>query len=53
MAISPKPSGHAAEAAEADERPPVLSSWNQIYAIVLILHALIILFFYLFTHAYA
>ncbi|WP_170110268.1 hypothetical protein [Flavilitoribacter nigricans] len=53
MAIPPKPSGNMAENADADERPPILSSWKQIYAIVLILHALIILMFYLFTHAYA
>lgn len=53
MAISPKPSGNLADKADNDERPPILSSWNQIYAIVLLIHALIILLFYLFTHAYA
>lgn len=53
MATAPKPSANLAENDDADERPPILSSWNQIYAIVLILHAPIILLFYLFTHAYA
>lgn len=53
MAIPKEPAGLPADKADADEQPPVLSSWNQIYAFVLILHAVIILMFYLFTHAYA
>lgn len=37
----------------SDERPPVFRTWNQVYAFVLILHAVIIALFYLFTQAYA
>lgn len=36
-----------------DEQPPLFSSWNHIYAFVLILHAFILVLFYLFTHAYS
>jgi hypothetical protein len=36
-----------------DEGPPILGSWNRIYAFVLILHAVIIALFYFFTHAYS
>lgn len=36
-----------------DERPPIFQSWNQMYAFVLILHAIIITLFYLFTQAYS
>lgn len=36
-----------------DEKPPVFATWNQMYAFVLILHAVIILLFYLFTKAYS
>lgn len=53
MATEPKPSAGPVDPAGADDRPPLLKSWDQIYAIVLILHAFIILMFYLFTHAYA
>ena len=35
------------------EGPPVFRTWNQVYAFVLILHALIIIAFYLFTRAYS
>lgn len=35
-----------------NEEPPVLGSWRNIYIFVLSLHAVIILFFYLFSHAY-
>ncbi len=38
---------------EEDERPPVFRTWNQLYAFVLILHAIIIALFYLFTRAYS
>ncbi len=38
---------------EEDERPPVFRTWNQVYAFVLILHAVIIALFYLFTRAYS
>lgn len=37
-----------------DEAPPALfRSWSQMYAFVLILHAIIIALFYIFTHAYS
>lgn len=36
-----------------DESPPFLGSWKNLYTLVIILHALIITLFYLFTHAYA
>jgi len=36
-----------------DERPPIFRTWNQMYAFVLILHAIIITLFYLFTQAYS
>ena len=38
---------------EEEDKPPILKSWNQLYALVLILHALIITIFYLFTQAYS
>lgn len=34
-------------------RPPIFRSWDQLYAFVLILHAFIILLFYLFTKYYS
>lgn len=36
-----------------EERPPLLGSWRALYAAVLILHAVLILLFYLFTLRYA
>jgi hypothetical protein len=33
--------------------PPILGSWRNMYIFVLVLHAVIIFLFYLFTHAYA
>lgn len=38
---------------QEDDRPPVFRTWNQVYAFVLVLHAIIIMLFYLFTQAYA
>ncbi len=38
---------------QEDEQPPFLNSWNQIYAMVLIIHAVLIFLFYLFTEAHA
>lgn len=38
---------------EEEGKPPIFKSWNQMYAFVLILHAVIITLFYLFTHAYS
>ncbi len=37
----------------ADEKPPIFHDWWQLYLIVLLSHALIILLFYLFTHTYS
>lgn len=53
MAVTRESAGDGVDQIDSDDRPPILSSWNQIYAVVLILHAIIILLFYLFTHAYA
>ncbi len=39
--------------AEDEDKPPILKSWNQLYLLVLIMHALIITIFYLFTQAYS
>jgi hypothetical protein len=36
-----------------NEEPPVFDSWRNIYLFVLGVHALIIILFYLLTHAYA
>jgi len=36
-----------------DETPPVLGSWRNIYAVVLVLHILLIILFYFFSLAYA
>lgn len=38
---------------ELDEKPPVFRSWSRMYAFVLILHAVIITLFYLFTKYYS
>lgn len=35
------------------EAAPILGSWRNIYAFVLLLHTLLIIFFYLFSRAYA
>jgi hypothetical protein len=35
-----------------DDQPPILGSWQQLYAIVLLLHAIIIALFYWFTHTF-
>jgi hypothetical protein len=34
------------------EKPPILSSWNRLYTLVLLNLALLILIFYLFTKAF-
>lgn len=36
-----------------EDRPPIFRSWNQMYLFVLVLHAIIIFLFYLFTQAYS
>lgn len=36
-----------------EEKPPVLSSWNQLYAIVLINLVVLIVLFYIFTKAFS
>lgn len=38
---------------EQEEKPPVGGSWQQLYAIVLILHVLIVIAFYLLTRYYS
>ena len=37
----------------SDNNPPVFSSWSHLYAIVLILHTLIIALFYWFTQSHS
>ena len=37
----------------AEDQPPIFGSWSNIYWAVLILHALIITLFYVFTQAFA
>lgn len=37
----------------ADEHPPVLNTWRNLYAFVLVLHLVLITLFYLFSQAYA
>lgn len=34
------------------EKPPILSSWNRLYAVVLLNLAFLIILFYLFTKAF-
>jgi hypothetical protein len=34
------------------EKPPILSSWNQLYTVVLLNLALLIVLFYIFTKAF-
>lgn len=36
-----------------DESPPIFGSWKNIYAVVLVLHFVLIILFYLFSNAYA
>jgi hypothetical protein len=36
-----------------DGKPPVFRTWQQMYAFVLVLHALIIFLFWLFTRTYS
>jgi len=36
-----------------DDTPPILSSWNQLYWLVIILHLIIISLFYWFSKAYS
>ena len=36
-----------------DNRPPIFRSWNQMYLFGLVLHAIIITLFYIFTETYS
>jgi hypothetical protein len=38
---------------ELDDRPPILGSWKNLYILVLVVHAIIIVLFYLITRAYS
>ncbi|MEM0991620.1 MAG: hypothetical protein AAF847_13620 [Bacteroidota bacterium] len=40
------------KASEPEDKPPILNTWSQLYWIILILHALILSAFYLFTEFY-
>ena len=35
------------------EQPPILGSWPRMYTVVLVLHVILIVLFYLFSNAYA
>lgn len=35
------------------EQPPLLGSWPRMYTVVLVLHVILIVLFYLFSNAYA
>jgi len=39
--------------ANEEGKPPVFGSWQQMYLFVLVLHALIIFLFWLFTRTYS
>jgi hypothetical protein len=43
---------HAPEPEADDTRPPLLGSWSRMYAVVLILHFLLLVGFYLISRAY-
>ena len=36
-----------------EENPPIFGTWNQLYAFVLIFHAIIITIFYIITKTYS
>lgn len=38
---------------ELDDRPPILGSWSNLYILVLVVHAIIIVLLYLITRAYS
>lgn len=38
---------------QQEDSPPIFKSWNQLYIFVLVLHALLITMFYIFTHTYS
>ncbi len=40
-------------ASNPDDQPPILGTWRNLYLAVLVLHAIIIFLFYVFTHWYA
>lgn len=44
--------GRILKAADED-RPPILGTWRRFYWVVMILHALLILLFYLITQRYS
>lgn len=37
----------------AEQSPPVFKTWNQLYAFVLVLHAVLIVLFYIITQRYS
>lgn len=43
----------AVPSGSTDDQPPILGTWNRLYALVIILHALIITLFYWFTQVYS
>ncbi|WP_173021441.1 hypothetical protein [Lewinella sp. W8] len=47
------PNDHQIDPEPGLDGPPVLGSWKNVYLFVLVLHAVIIILFYLFSQAYA
>jgi len=41
------------ESKASEDKPPILGSWNRLYALVIILHIVIISLFVLFTRYYS
>jgi len=48
-----KPDPMVSDPGDLDERPPIMGTWNRLYLLVLVIHALLIFLFYLFTHYYS
>jgi hypothetical protein len=48
-----KPDPYVPDSEELNERPPIMGNWNRLYLLVLVIHALFIFLFYLFTHYYS
>ena len=44
---------HEAEIEDQDASPPLFGTWQKFYAVILIVHALIIFVFWLFSNAYS
>ncbi len=47
------PDPHTGQEHPPEPPPPVFKTWNQLYAFVIALHAVIITLFYIFTKLYS